>query len=69
MRMVGVTSGLRGYYTVLYDNDGPIQSGVGSYTSYDDAAIEAREWAAAEGIEFDDDRQGIPRERSNGWGR
>ncbi len=45
---VGVTSGLRGYFAVLYDQDGPIQSGVGSYKSAKEAMVEAREWAESE---------------------
>jgi hypothetical protein len=50
---IGVTSGLRGYFAVLYDNDGPIESGIGSYKNWEGAAIEALDWAQAEGVPVD----------------
>lgn len=53
MHRVGVTHGLRGYFAVLYDQDGPIQSGVGSYETPDGAYREARDWAISEGIPYD----------------
>lgn len=51
---VGVTHGLRGYYAVLYDKDGPIQTGIGSYPTRDDAKREAWDWAKSEGLPADD---------------
>lgn len=47
---VGVTCGLRGYFAVLYDKDGPIQTGIGSYKTRDGAILEAKDWAKAEGL-------------------
>ena len=44
----GVTYGMRGFFAIIYDNDGPIQSGIGSYSSGKEAAIEAIEWAESE---------------------
>jgi len=44
-----VTRGLRGYFAVCYDEDGPIQSGIGSYETPQEAAQEAVEWAMEEG--------------------
>jgi hypothetical protein len=47
---IGVTNGLRGYYAVLYDQDGPIQTGIGSYETPEEAACEACDWAASEDV-------------------
>jgi hypothetical protein len=47
--MIGITNGLRGYFAVLYDECGPIQSGIGSYETPEGAADEARDWAVSEG--------------------
>lgn len=47
---VGVTHGLRGYFAFLFDDQGPIQSGPGSYADPAGAWQEAREWAQAEGL-------------------
>lgn len=44
----GATHGMRGHFAVMYDNEGPIQSGIGSYTNSREAWIEAAEWAEAE---------------------
>jgi hypothetical protein len=53
---VTVTSGMRGFFAVLIDEtDGypePVQSGPGSYESPEGAAVEAREWARAEGLRY-----------------
>ena len=49
MISIGVTSGLRGYFAVLYDEAGPITSGIGSYETPEAAAEEARDWAVSEG--------------------
>jgi hypothetical protein len=45
----GVTNGLRGFFAIIYDDEGPIQSGIGSYSSSKEAAKEAIEWAESEG--------------------
>jgi hypothetical protein len=47
---IGVTSGMRGWFAVLCDDDGPLQSGIGSYSSAIEAWQEACEWAEAEGL-------------------
>lgn len=44
----GVTSGLRGCFALVYDDAGPIQSGIGSYDTPELAAVEAAEWAESE---------------------
>lgn len=49
---VTVTSGMRGYFAMLVEGGCPVQSGIGSYTTRDEAADEAREWAASENIRF-----------------
>ena len=53
---VETTQGMRGYFAVmLWDGMGfaePWDSGIGSYATASEAAVEAREWAEAEGIEF-----------------
>jgi hypothetical protein len=51
---LSVSSGMGGYFAVLYDGDGPIQTGVGYYTTPEEAAKEAEDWARAEGIAMDD---------------
>lgn len=50
---ISVTSGLRGYFAVMWDEDGPIRSGIGSYDTAEEAAVEAREWALAEELEYE----------------
>lgn len=45
----GVSYGLRGWFAVVYDNDGPIQSGIGSYNTEFEAWAEAYDWAVSEG--------------------
>lgn len=49
---ITVTSGLRGYFAVMYDQDGAIQTGLGSYATSEEAAVEARQWAEAEELEY-----------------
>lgn len=46
----GITKGLRGWFAVMYDQDGPIQSGIGSYPDEKKhlAQSEAADWAASE---------------------
>jgi hypothetical protein len=57
---ITITCGIRGYFAVMraeYLDDGEtewfednVQSGIGSYASYDEAIQEAEEWARAEEI-------------------
>ncbi|WP_316207472.1 hypothetical protein [Bradyrhizobium sp. SZCCHNR3118] len=53
---VTVTSGMRGFFAVLIDESAgfpePVQTGMGSYQTAAGAAIEAKDWARAEGLEF-----------------
>lgn len=44
--------GMSGYFAVLMDSDGIIQTGIGRYEDELEAEKEAREWAEAEGIEL-----------------
>lgn len=44
----GVTCGLRGFFAVMYDDEGPIQTGIGSHADGLGAAEDAIEWAEAE---------------------
>jgi hypothetical protein len=37
---------------VIWDEDGPIQTGFGSYQTAEEAEVEAREWALAEELEY-----------------
>lgn len=50
---IGVTNGLRGYFAVMYDSEGPIMTGIGSYKSSEEAWAEAITWAKAENIPHD----------------
>lgn len=45
----GVTYGMRGWFAIIYDDDGPIQSGIGSYHTAAEAWVEAAQWAESEG--------------------
>lgn len=47
---VGVSFGLRGSFAVLFDLEGPIQSGCGSFRDAEDAWREAEDWADAENL-------------------
>jgi hypothetical protein len=49
---ISVTSGMSGYFAVMWDNDGAIQTGIGRYATAEEAAVEAREWAEAEELEY-----------------
>ena len=49
---VTVTHGLRGWFAVLVDGNGPVQSGVGSYRTAQEAEREAADWARSEGVLF-----------------
>lgn len=48
---IGITSGMRGTFPVMYDEDGPIQTGC-TCKNYESAKKEAISWAKAE---FGDD--------------
>lgn len=50
---LGVTNGMRGFFAVKYDEDGPINTGLTGFKESTGAWNEAREWAAAEGLECD----------------
>jgi hypothetical protein len=39
------TMGLRGYFAIIYDAAGPIQSSPTTHSSYYDALVDASEWA------------------------
>ena len=52
----GVTSGMRGFFAVMCDDHGPINSGIGSYKDSKGAAQEAAEWAEAEGFPLEADK-------------
>lgn len=54
---ITTTFGMRGCFAVLmfWDEDGfwdVWQTGIGSYKNADDAAVEGRQWAHEEGLEF-----------------
>jgi hypothetical protein len=53
---IGVTFGLRGYFAVMYDDDGPIQTSPISCKTFDAAVADAKTWAQSEGLEYDGDR-------------
>lgn len=57
MKQIGVTKGMRGWFAMLYDNDGPIQTGIGSYPDASGAKVEACEWAQSEGLMVDFEHQ------------
>lgn len=44
---------MRGWYAVCYDGDGPIQTGIGSYATKEEAIPEAQSWAKCEELECD----------------
>ena len=45
----GVAHGMRGFFAIMYDDEGPINSGIGSYSSPAEAGVEAAQWAESEG--------------------
>jgi hypothetical protein len=49
MRFITVMQGVGGYLAVLCDSDGPIMSGVGRYSTKEEAEQEAVEWQRSEG--------------------
>jgi len=51
---IGITSGMSGHFAVLYDEDGPIETGVGRYKTSDEAKIEAKSWALSDEYPLDD---------------
>lgn len=54
-KRIGVTSGMSGYMTILYDHDGPIMAGIGRYETPEEAQQEARDWAMSEDVPTDFD--------------
>jgi len=44
---------MRGYFAVLYDDAGPIISGIGSYDTWEGAAYEAMDWADSDTVPMD----------------
>jgi hypothetical protein len=58
-RRIGLGQGMAGYYAVLYDNEGPIETGIGRYETSVGAEEEARDWSQSEDVYVD---QSI-----NGW--
>ena len=45
---IGVDRGLIGFFAVLYDDDGPIRTGIGRYATAEEAWEEARNWSLSE---------------------
>jgi hypothetical protein len=45
-----VTHGLRGWFAIMVDKDGPVQSGIGSYATAKEAERETADWARSEGL-------------------
>ncbi len=64
---ITTTSGLRGFFAVMmhWNNDDggvsgfwePYQTGIGSYKTSAEAAVEGRDWAMAEELEFRDEHR------------
>jgi L-alanine-DL-glutamate epimerase-like enolase superfamily enzyme len=50
---IGVYNSIGGWKAVLYDNNGPIQTGIGAYETEEEAQREATEWAHSEGFKAD----------------
>lgn len=50
---IGVSYGLRGWFAVLYDDEGPIQSAPGSFATEREAHEDAKAWGRAEGLPVD----------------
>ena len=58
-KVISVTSGMRGFFAVMLwwnpEYGGfwePWQSGIGSYATEEEAIVDAKEWAEAEGLEY-----------------
>jgi hypothetical protein len=51
---IGVTSGMSGHFAVMYDDDGPINTGVGRYKTRKEAVQEARDWSRANEVPLED---------------
>jgi hypothetical protein len=47
---VDVTQGLRGWFAVVVDDEGPIRTGIGSYRTREQAIQEARDMAALDDL-------------------
>ena len=45
---ITVSKGIAGYFALLADKDGPIQTGIGRYKEREKACREARHWAQIE---------------------
>jgi hypothetical protein len=52
MRYISISHGMRGFFAVEMDEEGPIRSGIGSYETAAGAVPEAMGWAHAEGIRY-----------------
>lgn len=50
---IGVSSGMRGWYSVLYDQEGPIHTGICSFETKEEAIQDAQCWAQAEELGCD----------------
>lgn len=48
MIKIGATSGMRGYFAVMYDEDGPINTSPITCKSFSEAEKDAVEWAKSE---------------------
>jgi Zn finger protein HypA/HybF involved in hydrogenase expression len=44
---------MAGYFAMLYDDDGPIDTGIGRYATIDGAKAEAISWSRCEGVPVD----------------
>lgn len=53
---LGVSSGIGGFYAVLYNAEEVIETGFGRYSEPAGAWQEARSWAASEGLPCDEER-------------
>ena len=55
---ITTTHGMRGWFAVLMEHNGtfadPVNTGIGSYKTRDEAKAKAREWAEVEGLEYRD---------------
>jgi hypothetical protein len=49
MAFFGIAHGLRGWFAIVYDDAGPILTGLNSFDNEYSAYVEAVEWALCEG--------------------
>lgn len=47
---ITVDRGLRGWFAVHVEDGMPVQSGIGSFETYEEAAEEAKDWGLADGL-------------------